>query len=278
MKANNLTVSIPQPKEGPRCDKNCLYCISLMTQSVKFNYDLFFNNLDKAKYVAQTCSVSSILLTSNGEPCLNYHLLLQTAMKFSSFPMELQTNGLWLFNHKDAIKELQFVGLDTLAFSVDNLYTINELYPVFKFAHDLGMTVRVCLNLSNKITPKVKFVEIIASIKGCLIDQLLLRQLTIPDKTLETEESKRAQLWIKENVDASTYIRLYQEFQNIVDEKDLIRILPHGVMVYNVDNITVTFSDYCIQEYNNTEDIRSLIYLEDGHLYTSWDKISSRLF
>lgn len=278
MKANNLTISIPQPKEGPRCDKNCPYCISLMTPSVKFDYDLFFNNLEKAKYVAKICSVSSILLTGKGEPCLNYHLLLQTAMKFSDFPMELQTNGLWLLEHKDAVKELRSVGLDTLAFSVDNLWNVNELFFVSKVANDLGMTVRVCLNLTNKITPKIKFVELIASMKGFLIDQLLLRQLTIPDKALETKESEKTKKWIQDNVNFSTYQRLYSEMQEIVDEKDLIRILPHGAMVYDIDNMAVSFSDYCIQEYNNTEDIRSLIYLEDGHLYTSWDKISSRLF
>jgi len=278
MKANNLTISIPQPKDGFRCDENCPYCISLMTPFVQFNYDLFFDNLEKVKYMAKTCSVSSVLLTGKGEPTLNYHLLLQTAMKFSSFPMELQTNGKWLLDHIDAMKELKAVGLDTLAFSIDNLYNVIELYPLSKKACDLGMTVRVCLNLTNKITPKIKFVEIIASIKDFLIDQLLFRQLMIPDKVLETEQSKKVQAWIRDNVDVSTYNRLYQEMLNIVDEKDLIRILPHGVRVYDIDNIAVTFSDYCVQEYNNTEDIRSLIYLEDGHLYTSWDKISSRLF
>ena len=278
MKANNLTISIPQPKNGPRCDKNCPYCISLMTCPVQFNYDLFFDNLEKVKYVAKACSVSSVLLTGKGEPTLNYHLLLQAAMKFDSFPMELQTNGRWLLDHIDALKELKAVGLDTLAFSIDNLYNVNELEPLSKLAHDLGMTVRACLNLNNNINPEIRFVEIIASIKDFLIDQLLFRQLMVPDKALETEVSKRTQLWIKENVDVSVYNRLYQEMLNIVDEKDLIRILPHGVRVYDIDNIAVTFSDYCIQEYNDTEDIRSLIYLEDGHLYTSWDKISSRLF
>ena len=42
--------------------------------------------------------------------------------------------------------------------------------------------------------------------------------------------------------------------------------------------ILVTIIDYCIQEYNNTEDIRSLIYHQDGYMYTSWDKPASILF
>ena len=111
------------------------------------------------------------------------------------------------------------------------------------------------------------------------IDQLLIRQIRIPDNIIDTEKSKKTQQWIKDNTNETVYVRLWQEFMDIVDKKDLIRILPHGAEVYDIDGIAVSFSDYCIQESNNTEDIRSLIYLEDGHLYTSWDKVpSSRLF
>ena len=278
MKANNLTISIPLRRGGPRCDKNCPYCISLMTPQVEFNYDLFFHNLEKAKYMANTCSVISVLLTSKGEPCLNFHQLVQAAMAFSDFPLELQTNGIWLRNHPTALQELKAIGVDTIAFSIDGLYQVNELMPITKKIRELGMTTRVCFNVTGKIK-EIGFRLFIASMIGFYIDQILIRQITIPDNILSTDESINTQKWIQENTNPDIYTGWYNEFMDLVTEKDLVRTLPHGAQVYDIDGFAVSFSDYCIQESNNTEDIRSLIYLEDGHLYTSWDKIpSSRLF
>ena len=60
--------------------------------------------------------------------------------------------------------------------------------------------------------------------------------------------------------------------------ENLIRVLPFGAEVYDIGGIAVTWLDECVQERNNTNDIRSLIYQEDGHMYSSWDSLASILF
>ena len=159
MKANNLTISIPSRKTGPRCDKNCPYCISLMTPSVPFNYDAFFRNLDKARYLATATNANSVLLTGKGEPCLNFHLLVQAAMKFPEFPLELQTNGLWLNKHPSAIKQLQAVGVNTIAISTDQLWQASALDNVISEIKNLSMTSRVSLNITDMISKDIQLKE-----------------------------------------------------------------------------------------------------------------------
>jgi hypothetical protein len=46
--------------------------------------------------------------------------------------------------------------------------------------------------------------------------------------------------------------------------------LPYGATLYMVEGVSCTHFDYCIQDSNNDNDIRSLIFHEDGHLSTSW--------
>jgi hypothetical protein len=58
----------------------------------------------------------------------------------------------------------------------------------------------------------------------------------------------------------------------------LIRDLATGVKVYDVGGISLAISDYCIQEQDSGSNLRSLVFQEDGHLYTSWGSRASILF
>jgi hypothetical protein len=48
--------------------------------------------------------------------------------------------------------------------------------------------------------------------------------------------------------------------------------------VRDVGGIAVTFFEYCVQDSNGEDDIRSLIYNQDGHLYTTWNSPASMIF
>ena len=58
----------------------------------------------------------------------------------------------------------------------------------------------------------------------------------------------------------------------------IIRKLPFGATVFDINGVSFTYFDYCVQESSNDETIRSLIYQEDGHLYTSWNSKASIIF
>ena len=281
MEAQSLTVSVPPPKEGPVCDKNCPYCISAMTGYIEPGLSTFFRNIEKARTLAKAANVSTILLTGKGEPLLNFETTCYILEHFREYPTEIQTNGLWLSKHPDIVGFLKGYGLDTIAISVDHLDQMDDLEQLIKAIIECNMTCRICLNLTDKIPTDLSFKDIFYTIKEFNIHQLLIRNVMIPKKVnYNTERAAKAVTWIGKHVDPKVYKKLYVDFEAMINlENDLVRTLPHGAEVYYLDGIDVSFSDYCIQESNNTKDIRSLIFLEDGHMYTSWDKVpASRLF
>jgi hypothetical protein len=84
--------------------------------------------------------------------------------------------------------------------------------------------------------------------------------------------------WINENVDPEQYVRLFDEMKAACTlHGRFLRQLHFGPSVYAYRGVSVSYSDYCIQDSNVGEDIRSLIFLEDGHLYTSWNSTASAI-
>jgi len=281
MEAQNLTVSVPPPQKGPICDKNCPYCISAMTGYIQPDKSTLIRNIDKAKTLARAANVSNIMLTGKGEPLLNFEIVCYLIERFREYPTEIQTNGLWLSKHPDAVSTLKGAGLDTIGISVDHLNQMDDFKSLIGMIQECNMTCRICLNLTDKISTELSFSSIFRTIKTFDIHQLLIRNIMIPQiVNYNTKRAAEAVKWIDDHVDPKIYKKLYIDFEAMIDRKrDLIRVLPHGAEVFNLQGIDVSFSDYCVQESNNTKDIRSLIFLEDGHMYTSWDKVpASRLF
>lgn len=281
MEAQNLTISVPPPHEGPVCDKNCPYCISTMTGFTQPDASTFYRNIDKAKTLAKAANVSNVLLTGKGEPLLNFETTCYILGRFIEFPLEIQTNGLWLSKHRDHVGVLKGAGLDIIAISIDHLNQLDDMKDLIKTIHKLNMTCRICLNLTDRIPVELGFRSVFDTIKTLDIHQLLIRNVMTPQTVnYDTERAVKAVKWIAEHVDPKVYRKLYIDFEDMISQEgSLIRELPHGAEVWHLQGIDVCFSDYCLQESNNTKDIRSLIFLEDGHMYTSWDKVpASRLF
>ncbi len=272
MKAWGLTISIPCNK----CDKNCLYCISEMTGFVDADPMLVERNLEKVLTTATAAQVSTVLLTSKREPMLNREMVLSMARKFMHLPVEVQTNGIWLHRHPTFTRELYEAGVNIIAFSIDKLEDLEKYKDTFAAVAEHKMVVRVCLNLTDMI-PQISFSELFNHIENAgNVRQLLVRNVMCPSNVTEGDEHD----WISLHTSQERYKDLAQQFIELTAKKGLrpIRTFPFGMSVYGLDGISVGFSDYCIQESNNTTDVRSLIYLEDGHLYTSWGDPASILF
>jgi len=276
MRANNLTISIP----NKGCDKNCPYCISKITGSVKSNVDLMRRNTSKVKSLARAAQITSVLLTSKGEPCLNMEHTLEFLNEFNEWPTELQTNGEAILKDlasgsNSVLEQLFFAGLNVLAISVDNDYQMKYKVPlVTRCASELGMVVRLTLNVNNMFT--LDAYEIIDICKKFSIDQFTLRRISYPSNNVKNNKVIK---WIQENTELSHYNDLNQSFLYGLDpDKDLIRHTSDGISVWDKEGVSILCSDYCIQESAKTEEVRSLIFQEDGHLYTSWNSKASVLF
>jgi hypothetical protein len=281
VKAQNLTISVP----GNKCDKNCDYCISTITWQPEDNVHLMFDNLSKVKRVADRSDVTNLLITSKKEPFLNCGELLAIAREFSDYWIEVQTNGRWLNSLSRIPIELVRSKINVVAFSIDELKQVSEYAETFHVLKKHGIITRVCFNITNMITGFYSFFDIMREAtkykdeKGLpLVRQVLFRNINYPSTA---DKNHPVVKWIDKHVKPKDYRTLITQAKRAIDAGDIrkLRVIPHtGTTIYSYMGASICFSDYCIQESNKTEDIRSLIFQSDGHLYTSWDDPASILF
>ncbi|MBN1881902.1 MAG: radical SAM protein [Deltaproteobacteria bacterium] len=271
LKAENLSVSVP----NRGCDKNCPYCISRMTGYVKNDYSRMVRNTEKIKNVARAAEVTSVLFTGKGEPVLAWEELMALGREFAGWPLELQTNGIILAGDDGSmIASLYAAGFDVIAVSMDSDHQFSEYAPLFSRIVDAGMTLRITVNITDILTPR-SFPELLAYCREHAVHQLTLRKIVVPENPGDEKTAR----WIEEHGTPNVYDDLmHQGIALAKNQGKLIRSLAHGVFVYDIDGVSFSYSDYCIQERNEGDNIRSLVFLEDGHLYTSWNSRASILF
>jgi sulfatase maturation enzyme AslB (radical SAM superfamily) len=236
------------------------------------NMSMFYRNLTKVKNFAEKAEVTSVSITGKGEPLQNngsINTVLTILSKFrDSFPIEIQTNGDNLT--KEVVDRLYDEGIDTIAISIDSQEQMNSLISIVEYIRIKGLTVRFTINLVPDIynrNPKDFF--IFANELG--VHQLSFRNITIPSNPIDTETSRKTQEWIRENIDeekVEEFLIAYQSYVQFWGEK--VMDLPYGAVIYMINGVSTTYFDYCVQDESNGDDIRSLIYYEDGHLATTW--------
>jgi len=271
MKANNLTISVPYLG----CDKKCPYCISKMTGNVETNTVLFEGNMQKVLGLAERCGVTNILVTSKGEPILNMLSINIIGDMFHSFILEIQTNGIKLSKHKRLIDELYKYHYNIIAVSVDQPDDFRKFESLWEAINERNMISRATVILTRHFDTWM-FRDFINICKTYGIRQLTLRNMTIPDKVVATKEALEVKNWILKYGDPQIYSRLIGAFESLGG--DFVRTMSFGARIYDIEGISFTYFDDCIQENTINGDLRSLIYLEDGHMYTAWDKRGSIIF
>ncbi len=276
MKAQNLTLSVPY--KG--CDKNCPYCISHITWSPEIDLNLLSRNIQKVKKLADAAAVTNVMITSKGEPFLNLDCIYMFCENFQNYPLEIQTNGIWLSKCSIAervctLRDLYKFGLNTIAFSIDKLSDLQRYKIMFEDVVQEKINVRVCINVTGLLenTTCTGILREIFKLKT--ISQVLFRNITKP---VYVDRHTSAIDWINSNVPKEIYEKIQKQFMVEVIHKQPVRILSFGMPIYSYEGISIAFSDYCIQDTHNQDDIRSLIYHQDGHLYTSWADRGSILF
>jgi hypothetical protein len=271
LKAENLTISVP----NAGCDKNCPYCVSRMTGYVENDYPRMIRNIDKIIHVARAAEVTSVLFTGKGEPILAYQELIELAGLFNFWPLELQTNGIGLSDGDDSLLSgLYDAGFDVIAVSIDNRKDLDAYRELFSRIGRAGLISRVTVNITD-LLDEIAFSELLGYCRTNEISQLTLRRIVTPENPKDTRTAD----WIARHAHDSDYRSLMEQARLFVSEQGrLIRTLNHGVEVYDCGGVSFSYSDYCIQEHNLGDNVRSLVFLEDGHLYTSWNSPASILF
>lgn len=245
---------------------------------MEMDMNLFYKNLKKVKTIAINSSIGSVLLTGKGEPCLNEEVLIKVMNYFSEYPIELQTNGVELRKNPLLISKLAIAGLNVLALSVDSVGEISLNEEVIKRAKKLGMLVRFTFNITNMFE-NLGFNDLFNMAKNIGVDQVSFREITTPTGFLHTKKSLMAVDWIYKNVNPGYVESFQKEMKETLDKKGRF-LMKHsyGATIYDLEGVSVTWFDYCVQDNNNEDDIRSLIYQEDGHFYYTWNSPASKIF
>ena len=285
IRAENLTISIPT--FGIACKKNCPYCISKMTVPIKESPRVFIRNLGMAESFANRAGVMSMLLTSKGEIIQDpfregsesFDLALSVLIHVGNgIPRELQTNGAFLLTDewKDILRMLANADLNTLAISVDRAAQIPPLMDrVVEVKREFPeLLIRLTFNMSDMLGEQyLKTTMLRALAEVAMVDQVTFRVLSVPSRL--SPETDGISQWIQGHAMTSQQVANDMIW---LRRETPVRIMPDGATIYDINGLSICYSEYCIQEASQGYDTRSLIYQANGHLYTSWNSKATILF
>jgi hypothetical protein len=267
-----------------------------MTPYVKPDYKRMLRNISKVKTLAQSARVTGVLLTGKGEPTMNEKALFRFIKEFREWPVEVQTNGYKIDNASFSDK-LYKSGLDTIAVSVSSSDAFEKIRHGVSYAASIGLNVRLTINLTSSvlsfISAEHRLGDILSFARKYKASQVTFRKITRPQNLhirkigaynanfCEDKKVRSAKNYVdnfsKSNAEAINNFEQYLS-RELKHNGVRIRTLAWDNSIYDLQGIGILHSDYCIQESNNSEDVRSLIFNQDGHVYTSWNSQASIIF
>jgi len=189
--------------------------------------------------------------------------------------IELQTK-IVTENDLQRLVDKELFAIDVFAVSVDNMNQLSLVYKLRKEypASIIRVTFNVHDGLYQTFANNTRIDTELHEMHKNGVRQVTFRQLTVPNDRLRTDESDEAAAYIKNN----TKNNLFEILNEFLSNHKVIRKLNFGPSIYDVDGLAVSSMDYCIQDSHSDENIRSLIYHSDGHMYTSWNSLASILW
>lgn len=292
MKAQTLSICLP----GTACDKKCPYCVSKMTWAPPVDRRTWDWNLPKVVHFAKMAQVTDVIITGKGEPSLNEELAF-AASEFRDWPVVVQTNGkAWSKSPQD-LNNFMVDGrplFNVIAVSIDDPEQLHEYLPLWEtIKKSPTLTTRITVMLTPEVC-KLYFEKWVGLCVFFGIRGLSFREITVPSDCQNTPEAKVVADWItklKGNEIIEAWKKDFEAKFNpkpTVNEMALlsqlpkdprtIRRLPYGAVIKEFEGVSVTKFEYCLQDSNGDDDIRSLVYNQDGHLYTTWSSPASMIF
>jgi hypothetical protein len=293
MKIHSMSICIPAAPGTPLCNAACPFCISRLTGAAE-KWDTgrlsWKDRFKKACYFSKHNGVNTLLVTGKGEPFLNMadtEAALKIGSGFFSI-MEIQTNGSLCSDEN--LERLQDNGLTTLAISIShpdpvknaaliNLPEVVNYREITERASAMGLVVRISFNISRAWNSAdetyIGAIEKIINDTSIPANQYTFRVISKPPATKTPEYSKIAS-WIDEFHLSDNDL---EEVHTLIKKQGMfIRRLNWGASIYDVNGYSIAVAD-CLQRPGYSEDeVRSVIFMTDGHVYTSWEARGSILF
>lgn len=267
------------------CNARCPFCVSRMTipNGVELRpTPIDWRNWEQTIALCERAGVSTVLITSKGEPTLFPEQIMDTLLKLRGrIPIvELQTNALRIADGtiNDVMLKTWFrEGLRVILISNvgPDMELNRRIYTPHGEYMDMAAVVGRCKALGFTVrltTVMIKGgVENITGVKNCIewartlgADQLTVRSVETPTVIQPSKEAARVAAWAEVQ---KVWVKPIYEWL----EKEAVRLLelPHGAVIYDYKGQNVSLAN-CLTESTKDGSIRQLIYFPDGHLRYSW--------
>lgn len=301
------SLSICCPSASGTCINHCKTCTARQHDNpYKNKYDGtrtecfdYWEDVKKRMEYAQRQGCQTVMLTGSNEPQQNrrwletlYHVMQGLPEKFVN--IEMQTTGALL--DYDYVNYLKKFGVTTIAVSAFNIdddkinRDIEEnadknlnLEALCNRITSLGMTLRLCLNVTDYISSAIKDIknpyrfdfglEVNRLLNRCYelgADQVTFRKMWSAPGTPEAK-------WIESNCKFDDHvIRAVNE--TVMNYGTLICKLPYGANRYDFRGFSIVVDTDSMAKDENNFATKYYIIREDGKMYSSWDSKASIVF
>lgn len=275
-----------------RCNAGCLFCISRTTPEDETESgdvkQLDLSRLAVGLKYAERCGATHAILTGKADPLQESPLYLSNVIRTCAAKMpivDMHTNGFNLFNGKHDINNLINDGLNMITVSIAS-FNMQVNMRLMKQKNDPAhllqsiprdkLLIRCSLVLNNQgVRNTNEVLRYIAAAKKAGAHQVVIRELWVPD----SNNPPRQEIldWNKKNrIDLADIQSIFNELVERKCNVKLVRHLPWGTPVYDVDGMNVTFAR-CEESFNGGT-LKSIVHKVDGHGYMDWDHNGSILY
>jgi len=312
MAENIQSLSICCPAKGG-CINHCKTCTARQHDNPypnKFEdthtacMEYWTDVIKRMKY-AQSKGCTTVMLTGSNEPQQNRRWLESLYLAMQTLPepftnIEIQTTGALL--DEDYLRFLKDFGVTTVAVSTFNIFddvtnreieecadkTLN-LETLCNTITKLGMNLRLCINVTDYVTPfgnriydrrdiknyegSAAFEDVCAILNGCAqlgANQVTFRKMWSAPGTPEAE-------WIKAHGRIADFI-LASVKTAVETNGTLINVLPYGAARYDYKGFSIVIDTDSMAKDENNMATKYYIIRENGKMYSSWDSAASIVF
>lgn len=292
---NIQSISIVPETVG--CNARCKYCIARMTPPVEKKLKVKLTHLDEALVYAKSGGAQSAIITSKGETLLSdwkfIGEILDLCDEMGFGQRDLHTNARHIEGREKEFKkyfienEGHLTNITITMASMDpvvngDIMGINYDIPrVLEFlSRECDITVRLsCVMNESAVRDRRTMEEYIRKASEYGVRAIVFRELWIPVQISDNPLSKAVNKWSRKN---RVPIEIGVAGLKAMEKEGFahpIFTLPWGQVVYDVEGLNVACSQ-CTGNFPESRPgfIKSVVYLPNNHLYSSWEFRGSIIF
>ena len=282
--------SISIVPEDVGCNARCKYCIAAMTPPTKRGTKLSLDRLHNALLYARSGGAQTAIITSKGETLISPWSFIGEILNYcrdAGFGQrDLHTNASLINNRfEDFYSSLINIKgrLTNITMTVASLdsgvneelmginYDFTELFGFLSKECDLVIRLSCVMNKQG-VHDRDTMEDYILKAKKLGVRAIVFRELWIPRSDPDKPQGDEVMKWSRENRISTSVGAKTLQYMAAEGRAHPIFTLPWGQVVYDVEGINIACST-CTENFWEADKgaIKSVVFLPDNHLYSSWE-------